>query len=365
MDLTRSVETGTTFPARGGSMQTLWQWQGADVRRLVREGKNEIVECWKQLVSKGPKRALCRKGVSVSRKLGEQHWELFFRLWELQQGIFREPQPALGLLALAREAVTLADSPGCAQYPERFCIYDSLLAVYQLLDPVGYADEILRVSNQIKQDKSMCATCRGCFETTSIMALQARGDHNSAFDQSIRAIGDAQNDNQLFIAELLCATSALAMDDLNAAHEAMRHAEQMNKPGHHLNDDSTWFLLEARALLAIAENDRPAILPAARLAAKKIPHGAVEYVRTCLAVARSLSADESLGDPIPWAVRAFEAANDRDMAHSACEAALLLLAALPRTRKQLRTKCVESLKRLRTQLQSNDLDMRIDAALSR
>ncbi|MEM9074897.1 MAG: hypothetical protein AAGE52_40745 [Myxococcota bacterium] len=79
------------------------------------------------------------------------------------------------LLDDAVELVAIARRPEYDSCQSRLCAYDQLIAVYEILDPVGYAPEVEKTTRELRQETGPETACFFCLAVSQTRAARLQG----------------------------------------------------------------------------------------------------------------------------------------------------------------------------------------------
>lgn len=334
----------------------LWDWQDEDVRRLRREQKDELAQCWDQFELDG---AELKASAELAREMNEPVWEMFYLHWYVQQGLFRENHHLQQLQPAVQRLAELAEMQRCGSCPQRFCARESVANFQLAADPPGFAPDVLEMSRAMAEQVPSDLECSGCFDLLEAGALMEMKRLDDALVVLDRIDTDPVDDNLPLLLELYRAAIAHERSQLDTMDVHLRAARTMLDSGAEPNPDNLWFLLEMEIHRALADDDLERAEALLHESRPTPPPLSSEAVRIALALAKANARWEQWSESHSHAERALAAARTRGMVRYAAEAALWAAEACREEGdSEGQTRYSTELMLLLPQLGSRDLDER-------
>lgn len=181
----------------------IWAWveeyaeQAAERQDEVRLSLVQQVWDAMNLTHDNPDQCLAglARGRAMAVEMGEDWWVLFCDHWTLQTLLFRKRRYAQAR-PLAVAAVAEAQKSQFADFPQRICLQEDIISVYQGIDPLGYDQEIGMALERMAADIHPDSSCFHCLQGMKTEFLRVRGQTDAAWEQALHA----------------CKTAALASD---------------------------------------------------------------------------------------------------------------------------------------------------------
>jgi hypothetical protein len=259
--------------------------------------------------------ALLERGRELAEKLAEPWWVLLYDHWRIQTLMFQK-QDYREAQTLAIHATVEVRQPRYANFPQRICLHEDLIAIYLGIDGSGYAEEIQQALDYMQDQMSPDLECRLCLQGKRVAFAEVREQWAEAEALALRELDLSANsvNHTTSAYGQLCYIRAhqadwLALRQWAEAGEALARRNLNASPGDPYRTRLVKFLLwQALAARRIGEEDL-----------------AQQFYRAALAQATPLGVTQS-GDYY-YALREFHAAqHDWERALAVVDAELSTLA---------------------------------------
>lgn len=335
----------------------LWEWQGTDAQRLLSEGKGELASHWNDLniLLRSPEKTAA--AAELARRLGEPHWELFYRHMAAQLGLFQFPRHLDFIREQIARIEALAEEAEKKGWPEFFCWVEDACTTLLLEDRPGYASEVERQTASILPKIPKGRECRFCFQGLRADTLIEAGRLEEA--EAICGViskSKGVSDNHWFSAMLYWCDAALRAGDRGATGLLVDGMRERIASGIKVNPDNIWSFKLREARLALMDGDAET----AACAAEGIPAESADAISIELELARYYAGRGYWELSRSCAERAAEPSLARGLTRFAAEACLLSAEASVRLGVDGRARA-NQLAPLLPKLGTRDLDERAKA----
>lgn len=358
-------EETVEMPARGPNKtkitRGLWDWQAKDVKRLKKEGKRDLARLWDDYYTILTNPRKVKAAAELAAKHKEPHWELFYRHWQAQDGLWRNPRPLDAVLLEAARAKALADRPEAKVWAHRFCAHESLWEAQLQVDAPGCASEIADKARVLAEEIPENLDCCSCIEALRATALLRAGRLKEA-DKLCNRLSDKYcgNDNAWYLCMTCWGAVAEAAGDARAMAVVVDKLTGFVSRGLKINEENKPGLRAMGVRLKALVGDLDGAVEAAKKAA--VPEGTSAYVDMVLALAKAFALARRWKDCRVWAEKAALNASRRRMTRDAAESLLLLAEAHAKLGEERRRKSrAKELSGLIGRLGTRDLDKRAKA----
>ncbi|MFN3203036.1 MAG: hypothetical protein ACE366_31875 [Bradymonadia bacterium] len=163
----------------------IWAWVNDTIRDLREQGHQrlaDIMDAFSEAVCDHQHElvdALYPEALHLTQKVGHPWIELFFRHWYLQSRVLNRLDVAQSLDE-ANALKQFAETPECAECPQRVCVTQDLVGCWAGIDGPGYAEARLAMSTQTLATIDPQWPCFECISAEGIEALVDAGRPDEA-----------------------------------------------------------------------------------------------------------------------------------------------------------------------------------------